>query len=127
MMSVDRYEIFLDFNEYNYEGVEKIKMKSDMDKVELDSIGLTIMEVKVDGKQTKFESKDEKLIIYSKVNEELEIRFRGKASDKSIVGIYVAPYNGKYLITTQFEAIYARRFIPCFDSPNLKAVFKLFV
>ena len=127
MISVDRYEIFLDFNEYNYEGVEKIKMKSDMDKVELDSIGLTIMEVKVDGKQTKFESKDEKLIIYSKVNEELEIRFRGKASDKSIVGIYVAPYNGKYLITTQFEAIYARRFIPCFDSPNLKAVFKLFV
>ncbi|BAB66834.1 M1 family metallopeptidase [Sulfurisphaera tokodaii] len=127
MVNVERYEIFLDFNEYSYEGMEKIKMKSDGEKVELDSVGLEIKEVKADGKQVKYETKNEKLIVYSKVNEELEIRFSGKADNKSILGIYVAPYDGNYLITTQFEPIYARKFIPCFDSPDMKAVFKLSV
>ncbi|QGA53220.1 leucyl aminopeptidase [Sulfolobus sp. E5-1-F] len=127
MHNVEKYEIFLDFNGYNYEGIEKIYLTSDEEKLELDSVNLDIESVKSDGRDAKFEVKGEKLIIYGKVERELEIRFKGKASNDSILGIYVAPYNGKGMITTQFEAIYARRFIPCFDHPAMKAKFRLSV
>ncbi|QGA68338.1 M1 family metallopeptidase [Sulfolobus sp. E11-6] len=127
MHNVEKYEIFLDFNGYNYEGIEKIYLTSDEEKLELDSVNLDIESVKSDGIDAKFEVKGEKLIIYGKVERELEIRFKGKASNDSILGIYVAPYNGKGMITTQFEAIYARRFIPCFDHPAMKAKFRLSV
>lgn len=125
---VERYDVFLDFHGYDYEGVEKIKMSTEgNNEFSLDTKGLIINEVRADGVKVKFEVKDDKLIIYSKVNQELEIKFHGRASDKSLLGIYVAPYDGKYLITTQFSPIYARRFIPCFDNPSPKAVFKLTV
>ncbi|ACP36735.1 Peptidase M1 membrane alanine aminopeptidase [Sulfolobus islandicus L.S.2.15] len=127
MHNVEKYEIFLDFNGYDYEGIEKIYLTSNEEKLELDSLNLEIESVKSDGREVKFEVKGEKLIIYDKVERELEVRFKGKASRDSILGIYVAPYNGKGMITTQFEAIYARRFIPCFDHPAMKAKFKLTV
>jgi Aminopeptidase N len=127
MHNVEKYEIFLDFNGYDYEGIEKIYLTSNEEKLELDSLDLEIESVKSDGREVKFEVKGEKLIIYDKVERELEVRFKGKASRDSILGIYVAPYNGKGMITTQFEAIYARRFIPCFDHPAMKARFRLSV
>lgn len=125
ILSIDRYEIFLEFSGYEYQGVEKIKVQSKSDIVQLDSKGLKIHEVIVDGISSKFEVKNDKLIVYSRIKENLEIKFQGKASEKSLVGIYVTPYNKKYLINTQFSPVYARRFIPCFDVPFLKAVFKL--
>ncbi|WP_338604391.1 M1 family metallopeptidase [Sulfolobus tengchongensis] len=127
MLNIERYEIFLDFNGYNYDGIEKITLTSTEEKLELDSVNLQIESVKADGKDVQFKVEGEKLIVYSSVKRELEIRFKGKASENSILGIYVAPYNGKGMITTQFEAIYARRFIPCFDHPALKARFRLSV
>ncbi|QXJ31272.1 M1 family metallopeptidase [Saccharolobus shibatae] len=127
MHNVEKYEIFLDFNGYDYQGIEKIYLTSNEEKLELDSLNLEIESVKSDGREVKFEAKGEKLIIYDKVERELEVRFKGKASRDSILGIYVAPYNGKGMITTQFEAIYARRFIPCFDHPAMKARFRLSV
>ncbi|MEM3950582.1 MAG: leucyl aminopeptidase, partial [Saccharolobus sp.] len=127
MHNVEKYEIFLDFNGYDYEGIEKIYLTSNEEKLELDNLNLEIESVKSDSREVKFEAKGEKLIIYDKVERELEVRFKGKASRDSILGIYVAPYNGKGMITTQFEAIYARRFIPCFDHPAMKARFRLSV
>ncbi|AAK42793.1 leucyl aminopeptidase [Saccharolobus solfataricus] len=127
MPNIEKYEIFLDFNGNEYEGVEKIYLNSEEEKLELDSVNLEIRSVKSDGKDTKFELKGEKLVIYGKIERELEIKFKGKASRDSILGIYVAPYDGKGMITTQFEAVYARRFIPCFDHPAMKARFKLSV
>ncbi|TRM81093.1 leucyl aminopeptidase, partial [Sulfolobus sp. F3] len=129
MITLYRYEIFLDFNGPEYYGNEKIQMVSDEDKLEIDSVGIEILEVKADGNSVRYDVNNDKLVVYSKVGKELEIRFKGRASDKSIVGIYIAPYdnNKKYIVTTQFEASHARRFIPCFDVPYMKARFKLFV
>ncbi|BDB99324.1 M1 family metallopeptidase [Saccharolobus caldissimus] len=128
MIDLKRYTIFLDFNGFNYNGEEKIELTSDEDRLELDSVDIDIINVKADGNPVKFEVKDEKLIVYSKVSKDIEIKFKGKVAENSILGIYAAPYGeGKYMITTQFEAVYARRFIPCFDHPALKARFKLFV
>ncbi|MQL56237.1 M1 family metallopeptidase [Acidianus ambivalens] len=125
-INLKKYEIFLDLNGLDYDGIERVKLSSD--KVELDSVGLNILSVKADGKDVPFEVKEGKLIVHSPVNDELEIHFKGRVSKDSILGIYSAPYDeGKYMITTQFEPIYARNFIPCFDRPDMKAVFKLFV
>lgn len=80
MHNVEKYEIFLDFNGYDYEGIEKIYLTSNEEKLELDSLDLEVESVKSDGREVKFEVKGEKLIIYDKVERELEVRFKGKAS-----------------------------------------------
>ncbi|MEM4085759.1 MAG: M1 family metallopeptidase [Saccharolobus sp.] len=127
-MKVNRYEIFLDFDFRNgtYKGYEKISLEGE--KVVLDAVDLKINKVKANGKEVEFIQENDKLIIKSEgeINN-LEIEFEGKVSEKKLTGIYKASYKDGYIITTQFEATHARDFIPCFDSPNLKAVFKLFV
>lgn len=56
----------------------------------------------------------------------LKLVFRGVLNDK-LRGYYRSSFvhNGttKHLATTQFEATDARRAFPCFDEPNIKAVF----
>ncbi|MEM0304533.1 MAG: M1 family metallopeptidase [Saccharolobus sp.] len=127
-MKVNRYEIFLDFDFHNgtYKGNEKISLEGE--KVVLDAVDLKINKVKANGKEVEFIQENDKLIIKSEgeINN-LEIEFEGKVSEKKLTGIYKASYKDGFIITTQFEATHAREFIPCFDSPNLKAVFKLFV
>ncbi|MDE1851699.1 MAG: M1 family metallopeptidase [Candidatus Micrarchaeota archaeon] len=57
---------------------------------------------------------------------EIEIEFRGLHNDK-MYGFYRSRYseNGKerYMLSSQFEAANARNAFPCFDEPELKAVF----
>lgn len=56
----------------------------------------------------------------------LKIAFRGLLNDK-LRGYYRSSFTHKgiqkHLATTQFEATDARRAFPCFDEPNIKAVF----
>jgi aminopeptidase N len=60
---------------------------------------------------------------------ELEIKFRGCLNDQ-MAGFYRSSYTDskgekKFLATTQFEAIDARRCFPCWDEPARKAVFEV--
>lgn len=58
----------------------------------------------------------------------LTIPFGGNLQE-SLVGFYRSSYKSstskekKWIATTQFEAIYARRAFPCFDEPSMKATF----
>ncbi|TAN21155.1 MAG: M1 family peptidase [Actinomycetota bacterium] len=59
----------------------------------------------------------------------LEIDFQGTLNDQ-LSGFYRSKFldeNGKthYIATTQFEATDARKAFPCFDEPDLKAVFSI--
>lgn len=58
----------------------------------------------------------------------LKLVFRGVLNDK-LRGYYRSTYQfegqTKHLATTQFEATDARRAFPCFDEPNIKAVFEV--
>jgi tricorn protease interacting factor F2/3 len=58
----------------------------------------------------------------------LNIEFWGE-NQYNLVGFYRSKYtkDGKeaWLLTTQFEAVYARNAFPCFDEPALKATFDL--
>ncbi|BFI74975.1 M1 family metallopeptidase [Sulfurisphaera ohwakuensis] len=129
MVSIDKYEIFLDFDFKNliYKGYEKIYLSTD-NEVVLDSVGLNIVSVKTEGKSVPFKVSDSQLFIQTgKFDGVLEIEFEGKVKERGLVGIYKAPYNHSYIITTQFESVHAREFIPCIDHPAFKARFKLSV
>lgn len=61
----------------------------------------------------------------------VSLRFSGEINDK-LCGLYRAKYNHPdgtehFVITTQCEAIDARRVFPCFDEPRWKTPFKLTV
>jgi aminopeptidase N len=57
----------------------------------------------------------------------IAIAYRGKIN-RQAQGMFAVDYDGpdgaqERVLTTQFEAADARRFVPCFDEPALKAVF----
>lgn len=58
----------------------------------------------------------------------LDMSFSGVLSDK-MVGFYASTYEKdgvkKTMAVTQFEAVYARRALPCWDEPALKATFSV--
>ncbi|RNC30036.1 aminopeptidase, partial [Trypanosoma cruzi] len=60
----------------------------------------------------------------------LSIDYKGEINDK-LAGFYRSKYivKGKecHMGTTQFEAVDARRAIPCWDEPAVKAVFELVI
>ncbi len=125
-MDVKSYEIFLDFDGLDYKGHERISVETE-DVIELDAEGLTVTSVRANGEKVDFETKENKVVVKTgKFSGVLEVEFEGKVRD-DLVGIYKAPYNGSYVITTQFESSHARKFIPCVDHPAYKATFKLTV
>ncbi|XP_056008322.1 putative aminopeptidase-2 isoform X2 [Ostrea edulis] len=59
---------------------------------------------------------------------ELSLRFTGPLKD-DLHGLYYSTYTSqnqtKYLATTQMEPVDARKSFPCFDEPDMKAMFKV--
>lgn len=127
-MHARSYDLFLDidFPGLAFQGRVTIDLESEIDVI-LDCLGLEVLNVKANGRNVQFEKKDDTLVVKTgALNGTLEIEYRGAIPD-IMVGIYRAPYNGSYLITTQFEAAHARRMFPCIDRPDQKAEFKLSV
>ncbi|OLD08718.1 MAG: hypothetical protein AUI95_02455 [Crenarchaeota archaeon 13_1_40CM_3_52_4] len=125
-MQIESYDLFLnvDFRNLRFDGKVKIKLESETD-VKLNSVELEILEVDANGKPVKYNLEGEDFTIKTgKFVGELGIRYRGSISDK-LVGLYKAAYEGGYVVSTQFEAVSARRLLPCMDHPAYKADFKL--
>ncbi|MEM0120623.1 MAG: M1 family metallopeptidase [Thermoprotei archaeon] len=129
VIEIKHYDVFidLDFDGLSYEGNEKIGLSAKGD-LSIDCEGLSVRWVRLGGVDANWELKGDTLHVRcTEFSGEVEIGFRGGIPPDSIVGIYTAPYEGGRIVTTQFEAIYARRFIPCFDNPAYKARFRLSV
>ncbi|KAJ8982960.1 hypothetical protein NQ317_005277 [Molorchus minor] len=61
----------------------------------------------------------------------LTIEFQGNVSKTDTNGIYSSSYvedgNDEVFVATRLEPVYARRVFPCFDEPELKATFDVFI
>ena len=126
VMQVRSYSLFLDldFENLQFSGRVLIELESERDVI-LNSIGLKILNSRADGRTFHFEQSGENLVIETgPFNGTLEVEYAGSIPDL-LVGIYRAPYDGTYMVTTQFEAAHARRMLPCIDHPDYKAEFKI--
>jgi tricorn protease interacting factor F2/3 len=127
-LRVERYDLFLDvsFRDLRFDGKLLITLESKEDIV-LNSVGLHVSNLSSNGRTFRLEQKDGNLVVKSgPFKGKLEIQYSGKIPD-TLAGIYKAPYDGTYIITTDFEAANARRMLPCVDHPECKAEFKLTV
>lgn len=127
-MQVISYDLFfdLDFDELKFKGRLLIKLKTEQDVV-LNSVGLEILRVNSGENNFRFRQSGEDLIIETgPFDGTLEVDYAGTIPD-SLAGIYKAPYDHTYIVTTHFEAAQARRMLPCIDRPDVKAEFKLTV
>lgn len=114
----------IDFRNLKFIGRVTIGLESDRDVV-LNCSGLEIMEMRADNVPAKFRHDGEDLVIETgPFSGRLEIKYAGSIPD-ALVGIYRAPYDKTYMVTTQFEAAHARSMFPCVDNPEYKAEFKL--
>jgi tricorn protease interacting factor F2/3 len=128
IINVERYDAFLDvsFRDLRFDGKLLTTLESNEDIV-LDSVGLQISNVSGNGRTFRFEQKGDNLGVKSgPFKGKLEVHYSGKIPD-TLAGIYKAPYDSTYIITTDFEAANARRLLPCVDHPECKAEFKLTV
>ncbi len=130
-MKIQLYDIGLDVSNSTAEYTGNVKILADLagDDLSLDSIGLEIEKVRIDGKEAPFRVGESLLTIEGKHQgkKTIDIKFRGKVTPL-LTGFYKATTpDGLEMFTTQFESTGARRAFPCFDRPDAKAAFRLSV
>ncbi|KAM0675733.1 hypothetical protein GVAV_000508 [Gurleya vavrai] len=92
----------------------------------LNSTDLNINKIKINEKQVDFNIKDDNLIINYEVfpgNYLVSILYDGKIS-KEMNGYYISRGDDP-MFSTHFEPTSARSAFPCFDQPDMKAVFRI--
>jgi aminopeptidase N len=100
-------------------------LREDMTELKLDSVGLTVQEVTLDGKAAKFSTTADKLLVSlarpAKRNEQHELFIKYEGHPKK--GLYFILPDERYPrqpqeIWTQGEAEDTRNYIPLYDYPN---------
>ena len=129
MESVELYniELNLDTEKKTFRGIEKIIGIAN-GSIALDSVGLSISSLKINGKDCQFNIDNEKQELRVNGNFsgkiELDIVFNGKVSD-SLNGLYYSDTKSGPFFSSQFEATGARYTFPCIDNPAYKAEFSI--
>lgn len=132
-IQIKKYDIFLkiDINKSSFNGKEKIYVNNfkNISFLSLDSIDLKILNIEIDHINTQYSVNLKKQILKISIpNGEfiIDIKYQGEISNL-LTGMYRAKYKKGVMISTQFEAVGARRVFPCIDNPLYKSVFQLSV
>ena len=100
------YEIYLKIDSKNlkYEGTTDIVLPEAEETITLDSVGIAIKSISIEGHNSEFQVKGESLVIKN-TNPGKKIHIEYSASiPASLKGIYHAKIDGETVITTQFES-----------------------
>jgi tricorn protease interacting factor F2/3 len=122
------FEFGLEGSRYFCKEVISLDLEENYDEFVLDCEDLKINKVELNEKEIDFLVKPGKLILKNlpKGGNEIFIDFENELKEV-LGGIYLSKYKDgdkeKYLVTTQFEPIEARKAFPCLDHPFYKATF----
>jgi hypothetical protein len=135
-MLIKSYLIDITIDEINlkYNGDVSIIISddTDMNEIIINSINMNIHDVFINDNKVGYTYDQRNIYVKYKFNRQqdynIKITFDNNISSE-LVGLYYSTYEDKkikkQLISTQFESIYCRNFIPCFDDPQLKSRFKI--
>lgn len=131
---INQYNIFVDIDakklKYNGTVIIDINTIVEIPSISINSSDLEVLKIKINSQiiNNWKENKSEEIIQinynFSVGKYKLEIEFKNLIK-KEMDGLYYCEKNNGIILCTHFEPIGARKFIPCFDEPNLKAVFVL--
>lgn len=130
-MRVDSVDWWLavSYRNQTFEGKVRIAFEGAEDPLVLDFDRLSLDSSSVDGSPVTFvQDPVAGTITLSGVSpgaHTLEIVYRGAADPKSLVGMYVAPAGGSYVLTTMLFPTGSRRLLPAFEHPSVKTVYRL--
>lgn len=135
--NVKNYNIFLDinFDKLAYKGIVlmNIIVIKTFSILEINSDKFDIEFVKINDTPSDWFEDLDKLIIRINNNfvesnkYQIKIKFNWKKISEEPDGFYFTYKNNNIVLCTQLEPISARKFIPCFDYPNLKSHFAMVV
>ena len=132
-MQVERYDVQwrIDPSRERFDGDATIRFAHDGGEIELDSIGLEIDGAELDGRpvESRTGPAPDRLRLGPAPAgaRTLRLRFRGPIPTGSLVGIYRSRFGDGQIVTTMCYPTGCARLLPCFDRPDLKAVFRVSV
>ncbi len=132
-MEFESYDLALDvdFGRAFVRGRVRIRVKHPELPFELDSVGLQIEKVRVDGRPARFatDEKRGKLLIGGVRGRSslVSIDYSKQISDDVIFGLYKSRYGNDYVLATDLEPDQARTVLPCKDEPSYKSIFRIVV
>jgi hypothetical protein len=136
---VNFYNIYaaFDFDKMLYIGKVEINITllTNKDSIILNGNQFKIIDLKVNNQNYEYSYNQNSLLEeeqvikingnFIKYKNTIKILFYNTIKKDTMTGIYYLNKNNKKIIITDFEPNDARKFIPCFDKPNLKSIFNL--
>jgi tricorn protease interacting factor F2/3 len=128
---IPEYRLLLDvdFAGLRWTGTVAFDVAPDTAPFALDSAGLEVLAVTLDGAAVDFrrDAAAEKLLLPRIGAGVLEVRFRGAVNETALLGLYRSRQGAGHILVTQCEPIGARRVFPCLDRPDRKSRIRLTV
>lgn len=122
-------DLDIDYPAGTFRGTVLLTASGIRGSVELDCEELEVLEVSVDGGPVPFsvDANRSKLVIQAGTSDGVRLRavYRGVASRKDLSGLYVSSSGELPVLTTMLAPISCRRLLPCLDTPDQKAVFRV--
>jgi tricorn protease interacting factor F2/3 len=124
---VREYHLDLDLRhaEMTFSGSVEVVLESPVRQLRLNTVRLAV-DCPVEGARVEPHPElEETWVDLPRELERVPVRFRGRAAEKGLMGLYRSRYGTGHILTTQCEATGARELYPCIDRPDRKAALHL--